>query len=259
MAELSSLLDCHTHQEWTPKYIEPDLSMFLLVLMHFNMYCRWTWRWSIWRSLKKAHAQWQVAPSPISLICHTLNVLCVVCCRCWVVRSGTSSRPHGLLIRPWVGWSDTDTTTELSYCVMRGDRCRHYIAHSYSWIFCWSAHKRSIWCSISFHRFAYNNTISQLPKWVRPFVQTYDKFGLIQRDLTQFFRNAEKQVHLYNFYSTVIFTWLLFQRSLEVWLSRNLLSGHRSCRVVKGSHLAVGGAGGQLSSERTHWERTGSL
>jgi regulator of telomere elongation helicase 1 len=42
-------------------------------------------------------------------------------------------------------------------------------------------------------RFAYRNTISQLPKWVRPFVQTYDKFGLIQRDLTQFFRNAEKQ------------------------------------------------------------------
>lgn len=47
----------------------------------------------------------------------------------------------------------------------------------------------------SLPRFAYHNTINQLPKWVRPFVHTYDKFGLIQRDLTQFFRNAEKKVH----------------------------------------------------------------
>ena len=46
------------------------------------------------------------------------------------------------------------------------------------------------WCC----RFAYRSNINQLPKWLRPYVQTYDKFGLVQRDLTQFFRNAEKQV-----------------------------------------------------------------
>ncbi len=44
------------------------------------------------------------------------------------------------------------------------------------------------------HRFAYNSAISQLPRWVRPYARTYDKFGLVQRDLTQFFKNAEKEV-----------------------------------------------------------------
>jgi hypothetical protein len=42
-------------------------------------------------------------------------------------------------------------------------------------------------------RFAYRGAIEQLPKWVRPYVKTYEKFGLVQRDLTQFFSNAEKQ------------------------------------------------------------------
>ena len=90
---------------------------------------------------------------------------------------------------------------EPSYYVTRGDRYRHYLALLYRClkIFASMQVRVSLFIScsvyyISFFRFAYNNTISQLPKWVRPFVQTYDKFGLIQRDLTQFFRNAEKQV-----------------------------------------------------------------
>jgi len=45
------------------------------------------------------------------------------------------------------------------------------------------------------HRFAYSNALNQLPHWVRPYTRTYDKFGLVQRDLTQFFRTAEKEVN----------------------------------------------------------------
>ena len=43
-------------------------------------------------------------------------------------------------------------------------------------------------------RFAYSNALNQLPHWVKPYTRTYDKFGLVQRDLTQFFRNAEREV-----------------------------------------------------------------
>ncbi|XP_064395441.1 regulator of telomere elongation helicase 1-like isoform X2 [Halichondria panicea] len=41
-------------------------------------------------------------------------------------------------------------------------------------------------------RFAYNSSINQLPQWIRPYVQTYDKFGLVQRDIRAFFKEAEK-------------------------------------------------------------------
>ena len=46
----------------------------------------------------------------------------------------------------------------------------------------------------SFLRFSFSNALNQLPRWVRPYAKIYDKYGLVQRDLTQFFRNAEKKV-----------------------------------------------------------------
>ncbi|XP_041080710.1 regulator of telomere elongation helicase 1-like isoform X3 [Polyodon spathula] len=42
------------------------------------------------------------------------------------------------------------------------------------------------------HRFMNNDARSQLPSWVRPFVKVYDNFGHIIRDVSQFFRVAQK-------------------------------------------------------------------
>ncbi|XP_063315559.1 regulator of telomere elongation helicase 1 [Pelobates fuscus] len=42
------------------------------------------------------------------------------------------------------------------------------------------------------HRFGHNDARSQLPSWVRPYVRTYDNFGHIIRDVSQFFRVAQK-------------------------------------------------------------------
>ena len=61
------------------------------------------------------------------------------------------------------------------------------------------------------HRFAYSNTKNQLPQWLRPNVRTYDKFGLVQRDLIQFFKNAQTEVHaLYMFYTVPYYTHTLW-------------------------------------------------
>ena len=46
------------------------------------------------------------------------------------------------------------------------------------------------------YRFAYSSSISQLPQWVRPYARVYDKFGLVQRDISQFFKTAEREVCL---------------------------------------------------------------
>ena len=43
-------------------------------------------------------------------------------------------------------------------------------------------------------RFCYSNSLNQLPQWVQPHIRTYDKFGLVQRDLNLFFKNAAKEV-----------------------------------------------------------------
>lgn len=43
-------------------------------------------------------------------------------------------------------------------------------------------------------RFTYPDAIRQLPAWLRPYVKVYNEFGLVQRDLIQFFRNADKTV-----------------------------------------------------------------
>ena len=45
-------------------------------------------------------------------------------------------------------------------------------------------------------RFASSSSIGQLPQWVRPHAKIYNKFGLVQRDLSQFFKTAEKEVSL---------------------------------------------------------------
>ncbi|XP_007952887.2 regulator of telomere elongation helicase 1 [Orycteropus afer afer] len=42
------------------------------------------------------------------------------------------------------------------------------------------------------HRFAHADTRAQLPSWVRPFVQVYDSFGPVIRDVAQFFRVAQR-------------------------------------------------------------------
>ncbi|KAM5135033.1 regulator of telomere elongation helicase 1 [Mantella aurantiaca] len=42
------------------------------------------------------------------------------------------------------------------------------------------------------HRFTYNDARSQLPSWVRPYLRVYDNFGHIVRDVSQFFRVAQK-------------------------------------------------------------------
>ena len=43
-------------------------------------------------------------------------------------------------------------------------------------------------------RFTYPDAIRQLPAWLRPYVKVYNEFGLVQRDLIQFFRNSDKTV-----------------------------------------------------------------
>ncbi|XP_077192063.1 regulator of telomere elongation helicase 1 isoform X2 [Paroedura picta] len=42
------------------------------------------------------------------------------------------------------------------------------------------------------HRFSNTDTKAQLPSWVRPYVKTYDHFGHVVRDVSQFFRVAQK-------------------------------------------------------------------
>ncbi|XP_077991647.1 regulator of telomere elongation helicase 1-like [Glandiceps talaboti] len=42
------------------------------------------------------------------------------------------------------------------------------------------------------NRFTYSDARAQLPSWVRPYVKTYDNFGLLMRDLMNFFKTAEK-------------------------------------------------------------------
>ncbi|XP_053557446.1 regulator of telomere elongation helicase 1 [Bombina bombina] len=42
------------------------------------------------------------------------------------------------------------------------------------------------------HRFTQGSSRSQLPSWVRPYVRVYDNFGHIIRDVSQFFRVAQK-------------------------------------------------------------------
>lgn len=43
-------------------------------------------------------------------------------------------------------------------------------------------------------RFAYADTKAQLPSWVRPYLKVYDNFGHVIRDVSQFFRVAQKTV-----------------------------------------------------------------
>lgn len=43
-------------------------------------------------------------------------------------------------------------------------------------------------------RFAYADARAQLPSWVRPYLQVYDNFGHVIRDVAQFFRVAQKTV-----------------------------------------------------------------
>ncbi|XP_075032722.1 regulator of telomere elongation helicase 1 [Mixophyes fleayi] len=42
------------------------------------------------------------------------------------------------------------------------------------------------------HRFSKSDSRAQLPSWVRPYVRVYDNFGHIIRDVSQFFRVAQK-------------------------------------------------------------------
>ena len=49
--------------------------------------------------------------------------------------------------------------------------------------------------SIHACRFGSSSTVKQLPQWVRPHVKTFSKFGVVQRDLNLFFKNAEKEVN----------------------------------------------------------------
>ncbi|XP_006897013.1 PREDICTED: regulator of telomere elongation helicase 1 [Elephantulus edwardii] len=44
------------------------------------------------------------------------------------------------------------------------------------------------------HRFAHADARAQLPSWVRPFVQVYDSFGPVIRDVAQFFRVAQRMM-----------------------------------------------------------------
>ncbi|XP_051040427.1 regulator of telomere elongation helicase 1 isoform X1 [Phodopus roborovskii] len=46
------------------------------------------------------------------------------------------------------------------------------------------------------HRFAYADTRAQLPSWVRPYLKVYDNFGHVIRDVSQFFRVAQKTMPL---------------------------------------------------------------
>ncbi|XP_045152856.1 regulator of telomere elongation helicase 1 isoform X1 [Echinops telfairi] len=44
------------------------------------------------------------------------------------------------------------------------------------------------------HRFTHADARAQLPSWVRPFVQVYDSFGPVVRDVAQFFRVAQRMM-----------------------------------------------------------------
>ena len=43
-------------------------------------------------------------------------------------------------------------------------------------------------------RFSLKSNQEQLPVWVKPHVANYDKFGVVQRELVRFFKNAESKV-----------------------------------------------------------------
>ena len=44
------------------------------------------------------------------------------------------------------------------------------------------------------NRFAYSRGQDDLPLWLRPQLQKYDKFGPAQRELTSFFKTAQNKV-----------------------------------------------------------------
>ena len=47
-----------------------------------------------------------------------------------------------------------------------------------------------------FLRFSYPDSVKQLPVWVRPYVNKYDTFGQILKELMVFFKHAEKTVSI---------------------------------------------------------------
>ena len=53
-------------------------------------------------------------------------------------------------------------------------------------------------------RFTYPDAIQQLPSWLRPYVKVYKEFGLVQRDLIQFFRTADKLVRSFSLVFLVV-------------------------------------------------------
>lgn len=60
------------------------------------------------------------------------------------------------------------------------------------------------------HRFKNSDARAQLPSWVRPHARLYDSFGNVVRDVSQFFRVAQKMVgsstHTVYKNATVLFT-----------------------------------------------------
>ncbi len=101
-----------------------------------------------------------------------------------MVSSGISSKPREQSTKQWAGSSDIGLTTAQSFCVTNGVSLFGALTNSLFVLFI-----RCVPC-----RFAYSSSISQLPQWLRPHVQTYDRFGLVQRDVRAFFKEAQKDV-----------------------------------------------------------------
>ena len=53
-------------------------------------------------------------------------------------------------------------------------------------------------------RFASRSSLDQLSVWLRPHAKVYDRFGQLQRDLTQFFKSTELKVSHVCVYSCVM-------------------------------------------------------
>lgn len=107
-------------------------------------------------------------------------------------KNGTNSRPPELSTRRLGGSLDIVMTTEQSYSVMNGQFAIENIMSLH--VCCVRGLVINLLVLASPSSFAYTSSIKQLPQWVRPYVQTYNKFGLVQRDLRVFFKEANKDV-----------------------------------------------------------------
>lgn len=113
---------------------------------------------------------------------------------------------------PWPNWGNPDdiiVTTLLDFGMLLQSHLRYCTIVFIGWWYCdklTQLHMKNLSRSslISkptfkivcdcFNRFKNSEARAQLPSWVRPYVRLYDGFGNVVRDVSQFFRVAQKMV-----------------------------------------------------------------